>query len=66
MERLNKVVLEAPQNMHFEAAIGEGGELILRVVPNSSEKLEYKATFSQKNTVEEPEDKAKFFTKITA
>jgi len=66
MERLNKVVLEVPQDMHYEATIGEEGELILRVVPNSSEKLEDKATFSQNHTAEEPEDKAKFFTKITA
>ena len=51
MERLNKVVLEVPQDMHYEAAIGEEGELILRVVPNSSE-------ISC--------DKAKYFTQITA
>ncbi|MBQ2836203.1 MAG: hypothetical protein IJE68_05160 [Clostridia bacterium] len=51
MERLRKVVLEAPQDMHYEAAIGENGELILRLVPDSSEKSG---------------DKAKFFTQITA
>ena len=55
MERLRMVVLEAPQNMHYEAAIGEEGELILRVVPNSSEMSLDKAKFFTKITVEDRE-----------
>lgn len=51
MEQLRKIVLEAPEGMHYTATQGENGELIVRLVPNSSE-------ISC--------DKAKFFTKITS
>ena len=51
MEQFRKIVLEVPDGMYYTTTQGENGELIVRLVPNSSEK---------------PRDKAKFFTQITA
>ena len=51
MEQLKKIVLEAPDGMYYTTTQGENGELIIRLVPNSSEKSQ---------------DNAKFFTQITA
>lgn len=65
MEQFKKIVLEAPDGMHYTTIQGENGELIVRLVLNSSGKFEGKATFSQTDMVEESEDKAKFFTQIT-
>ena len=51
MEQFRKIVLEAPDGMYYTTTQGENGELIIRLVPNSSEMSC---------------EKAKFFTKITA
>ena len=61
-----EVVFKPVEGYEHVAIKGENGELIVRLVPNSSEKLQNNAICSKKETVVESRDKAKFFTKITA
>jgi len=65
MEQFKKIVLEAPDGMHYTTTQGESGDLIVRLVSNSSEKSPNKETCSQRVCAEETDDKARFFTKIT-
>lgn len=53
MERYQKIVLEAPEGMHYTTSQGENGELILRLIPNEE-------------VVEKNMEKAIYFTHITA
>lgn len=66
MEQFKMIVLEAPDGMHYTTTQGENGELIVRLVFNSSEKLSNEETCSQSLCAEEADDKGRFFTKITA
>lgn len=67
MEQYNKIVLEAPQGMHYTTSKGENGELIVRLVHNFLETSQEDSTIcSQCEAVEKSENKAIHFTKITA
>ena len=61
-----EVVFKPVEGYEHVVVKGENGELIVRLVPNSSEKLQDNATCSQKEVVVESVDKTKFFTQITA
>lgn len=63
MEQYNKIVLEAPEGMHYTTCQGKNGELIVRLVPNSS--VTEQDSVSQSELVEKFTDKTTFFTKIS-
>lgn len=65
MEQFKKIVLEAPDGMHYTTTQGESGDLIVRLAFNSSEMSPNKETCAQNEWAEETADKARFFTKIT-
>lgn len=66
MEQCKKIVLEAPEGMHYSTSQGENGELIIRLVPNSPVACKEHVTCSQGEAVEKSVDKAIHFTKISA
>lgn len=65
MEQYKKIVLEAPEGMHYTTCQGENEELIVRLVPNSLETFQDNRSCSQSEVKEKNTGKAKYFTKIT-
>ena len=63
MEQYQKIVLEAPEGMHYTTSQGENGELIVRLIPNSPVISQESVTVLQVRVVD---DKAIHFTHITA